>query len=82
MATQRARVPFLCVCVLLFVSRPGDAKEKITFTPTEAAQPQAKPDACEIQVFQNSKPDQAYVDLGVINYHDERHRSKAGSLKL
>ena len=82
MVKQPAQVWFLCICSVLSSSRPGYAKEKITFTPKEAVHYQAKPESCEIQVFQDSKPDQAFVDLGVINYHDERHRSQAGSLKL
>ncbi len=82
MAKHRALVFFLCICPVLFSSRPGYAKEKITFTPKESGQYEAKPASCEIQVFSDSKPDQAYVDLGIINYHDERHRSNAGSLKL
>ena len=81
MAKQPAQVCLLCICSVL-LSASGYAKEKITFTPKEPGQHQAKPQSCEIQVFQDSKPDQAYVDLGIINYHDERHRSKAGSLKL
>jgi hypothetical protein len=82
MVKQRAQVLFLCICSVLFSSHPGYTKEKITFTPKEAGQHQAKPESCEIRVFQDSKPDQAYVDLGIINYHDERHRSNAGALKL
>lgn len=82
MAKRPAQVLCLCVCAVLFFSRPGDAKEKITFAPNESGQHQAKPESCEIQVFQDVKPDQPYVDLGTINYHDERHRSNAGSLKL
>ena len=80
--TKAAHVFFVCVCSVLFVSRAGYAKEKITFTPREPDQHQAKPESCEVLVFTDSKPDRAYVDLGIINYHDERHRSKAGSLKL
>jgi hypothetical protein len=81
MVKQPVRVFLLCICVVLLSSRP-DAKEKIIFTPKEAGQHPAKPASCEIQVFQDAKPTQAYVDLGTINFHDERHRSKAGSLKL
>ena len=81
MVRQQAQVFLLC-CSVLFSSRPGYAKEKITFTPKETVQQQAKPVSCEIRVFQDSKPDQPYVDLGTINFHHERHRSKAGSLKL
>lgn len=83
MAKQRARVFFLCICSVLFSSQPADAKEKITYAPKDGAgQHEAKPESCEIQVFKDSKPDQAYVELGIINYHEERHRSNSGSLKL
>jgi len=82
MVQQPAQVVVLCICSVLLSSRPAYAKEKISFTPKEAVRHQAKPASCEIRVFQDSKPDQAYVELGVINFHDERHRSKAGSLKL
>ena len=82
MAKQLAWVFFLCLCSILFCSRLGYAKEKITFTTKEPRQHQSKPASCEIQVFQDSKPDQPYVEIGIVNYHDERHRSKAGSLKL
>jgi hypothetical protein len=80
--THPAPVLFLCIGSVLCSSRPGHAKEKLTFTPKETAQYQRKPESCEIRVFKDSKPDQPYVDLGVINYHDERHRSRAGSLTL
>ena len=83
MAKQRGLMFFLCICSVLFSSQPGYAKEKITFTPKEgSAKHEAKPESCEIQVFKDSKPDQEYVDLGIINYHDERHRANSGSLKL
>ena len=82
MSKQRARVSFLCICSLLLASVPGYAKEKITYTPRGSGQYEAKPASCEIQVFKDSKPDQTYVELGIINYHDERHRATSGSLKL
>jgi hypothetical protein len=82
MARQAAPVFLLCICSVLFSSRAGYAKEKITFTPKGSDQHKPKPTSCDIQVFQDSKPDQEYVDLGIINYHDERHRAKSGSLKL
>ena|SRR2546427_8888969 len=72
----------LCFFSILFWSRPGNAREKITFTPKTPGQHLPKRDPCEIQVFQDSKPDRPHVDLGIINYHDERHRSKAGALTL
>lgn len=83
MAKQRAQVFFLCICSVLVSAHPGYAKEKITFTQKEGAgQQSAKPESCEIQVFKDSKPDQEYVELGIINYHDERHRAASGPLKL
>ena len=82
MTKQKAQVFILCICLMLFSPHPGYAKEKITFIPTGSGQYEAKPASCEIQVFKDSKPEQAYVELGIINYHDERHRLKAGSLKL
>ncbi len=83
MAKQRAQVFLLCICSVLFSSVESFAKEKITFTPKEGSgQHEAKPASCEIQVFKDSKPDQEYVELGIINYHDERHRAASGSLKL
>jgi hypothetical protein len=81
MMKQQAQMFLLC-CSVLFSWRPGYAKEKITFTPRETRQQQAKPASCEIRVFQDSKPEQPYVEVGTINFHDERHRSRAGSLKL
>jgi len=83
MTTQRALAFFLCICSVLFSSQPAYAKEKITFTPKQGSgQHEAKAASCEIQVFKDSKPDQEYVELGTINYHDERHRANSGSLKL
>jgi hypothetical protein len=83
MAKQRTLVFFLCICSVVFPSDQSYAKEKITFIPKKgAANYEAKPASCEIQVFKDSKPDQAYVDLGVINYHDERHRLNDKSLNL
>jgi hypothetical protein len=83
MAKQRAQVFFLCIWSVLFLSGLGYAKEKITFTPKEGVEKhEAKPASCDIQVFKDSKPDQEYVELGIINYHDERHRAKDGALKL
>jgi hypothetical protein len=81
MVKRQAQLFLLC-CSVLFSSHQGYAKEKITFTPKETGQQQAKPASCEIEVFQDSKPDQPYVEVGTINFHDERHRSRAGSLKL
>jgi hypothetical protein len=82
MLKPSAAILFLCFFSALFWSRPGQAREKITFTPNAPGRHQAKRDPCEIQIFQDSKPDRPYVDLGIINYHDERHRSKAKALTL
>jgi len=83
MTKQRTLVFFLCICSVLSSSAQSYAKEKITFTPKkEAGHYEAKPASCEIQVFKDSKPDQEHVDLGVINYHDERHRLNDKSLNL
>lgn len=83
MSKQQIQVVFLCICSMLISTSPGYAKEKITFTPKDGAgQHESKPESCEIQVFNETKPDQPYVELGIINYHDERHRANSGSLKL
>ena len=82
MAKPGARLCLMCLCSWLASVSPGDAKEKITFTSKTSERHPAKPDACDIQVFQDARPEQAHVELGVINYHDERHRTNAGSLKL
>lgn len=83
MSKPRVHLVFLCICLVLFSSPQAQAKEKITLMPKEGvAQYPAKPASCEIQVFNDSKPDREYVELAVINYHDERHRLTSGSLKL
>jgi hypothetical protein len=82
MANHAGRWLLVCICAIVCATGPGEAKEKLTFTPKESGPYQAKPASCEIQVFQESKPDGDYVDLGVINFHDERHRAKDGALKL
>jgi hypothetical protein len=82
MAMRPVRALVLCICAVLLSSPIGHAKVKITFTPKQAVKYEARPESCEIQVFKDSKPDRTYIDLGVINYHDERHRLKDGSLTL
>ena len=82
MVKPRTRACLLCICSLLAFRGSGDAKEKVTYTPKTLERYAAKPDSCEIQVFQDVKPERAHVELGTINYHDERHRTNAGSLKL
>ena len=83
MRTTLARAHWLFwVCAIVFTPGPGYADEKITFTPKENRQYQAKPEGCAIEVFADAKPEQPYVEIGVVNYHDERHRTNAGSLKI
>lgn len=81
MVNKSARLFVVC-CATVIAAGPGTAKERITFTPKqEHAQP-AKPESCEMQVFTEGKPDRPYIDLGMVNYHDERHRTRDGSLTL
>jgi hypothetical protein len=83
MARQKAQLVFWCVCSVLFLTHQGYAKEKISYTPKDASSKhEPKPESCEIQVFKDSKPQQEYAELGIINYHEERHRANSGSLKL
>jgi hypothetical protein len=73
---------FLVCCATVMAAGPGAAKEKITFIPKQERPQPAKPESCEMQVFVEGKPDRPFIDLGVVNYHDERHRAKDGALKL
>jgi hypothetical protein len=73
---------FLVCCATVMAAASGAAKEKITFVPKQDHAQPAKPESCEMRVFAEGKPDVPFVDLGVVNYHDERHRAKDGSLKL
>ena len=83
MTKTRVNLVFLCICLVLLSPVRGYAKEKITVIPRKGVnQYEAKPASCEIQVFNDSKPDQEYVELAVINYHNEKHRLNSGSLKL
>jgi len=83
MAKTLSLVFILCICSALAPAARSYAKEKITFFPKKGADNyEPKPASCEIQVFNDSKPDQEYIELGVINYHDERHRLDDKSLKL
>jgi hypothetical protein len=84
MAKPRVQlVFFLSICLVLFSPAQAYAKEKITVIPKKGVdQYQPKPESCEIKVFTDTKSDQEYVELAVINYHNERHRLTSGSLKL
>ena len=81
MVNKPAWVFFVC-CLTVIAAGPGTAKEKITFTPKQEQPQPAKPDSCEMPVFAEGKPDRPFIELGVVNYHDERHRTNDGSLKL
>lgn len=74
----------LCMAGMLLVTEPGYARERITVTRKDGHNYPPKADTCEIGVFQEpgTKPDTSHAEIAVINYHDERHRSKDGSLKL
>ncbi len=76
------RTGFLVLCLALLSAPPAHAKGKIAFTPKGDGRNQSRPASCEVQVFQGSRPDTPFVELGTIDYHDERHRSRAGSLNL
>jgi hypothetical protein len=57
--------------------------EKITFAQRGTSAAPAKPESCEIRIFQDpDPPPPGLVDLGVINYHEERHRTRSGALTL
>jgi hypothetical protein len=73
-----------CAVSILLGAQPGYGKEQITVTRKDSRQHPAKPDTCEIDVFQETgtKPQRPYDEVAIVNYHDERHRSKDGSLKL
>jgi hypothetical protein len=72
----------LVVCLLGTLLCSCGAKARISFVPKGAASYEARQGPCGIQVFQDSKPDRPYVEIGTINYHHERHRTSAGALKL
>lgn len=77
---------FVCIVAasVLFSAQPICAKEKITIASKDARKYPPKPEQCEIQVFEDATtlPTQPYVEVAIINYHDERHRTKDGALKL
>jgi hypothetical protein len=77
------RVLLLASALLLAAPSIAAAKEKITFTAKGSAKHDAKPEDCEIQVFQGEElPTSPYVEIGVVNYHDEQHRMNSGSLNF
>jgi hypothetical protein len=80
MRRRSAEVLALCLFGTLCWSCGGRAK--ISFTPKTPGSYQARQEPCDIEVFQDSKPDRSYVELGALNYHHERHRASAGQLTL
>jgi len=72
------------IASILLLTPVGHAKETITIARRDARRFPAKPDRCEIETFQDgiAKPTRPYVEIAVFNYHDERHRTKDGALKL
>src|SRR4051794_38889150 len=84
---QRRRGPQRAIMFALSVlldAQAGYAKEQITITRKDSGQYPPRSDNCAIATFQESeaRPDHSYAEIAIINYHDERHRSKDGSLKL
>jgi hypothetical protein len=84
---QRRPAPrraIVCAVAVLVGAQPGSAKEQITITRKDSRQYPPRPDDCAIAIHEEpeAKPDSSYAEVAIINYHDERHRSKDGSLKL
>src|SRR5262245_35387838 len=85
---QRRLAPRLIMIMsavsLLLSAQPGSAKVQITITRKDSRQYPPKTDNCTIAVYQepDAKPDATYGEVAVINYHDERHRTKDDALKL
>jgi hypothetical protein len=79
----RAPVLAIVACAAALVVGTVHAAEKITFTPKGSEKYPAKPATCEIAVFQDTaKPDRPHTEIGVLNYHDERHRTDTSALTL
>lgn len=72
----------LIVCLLGTALCSCASRAKISFVPKGPASYEARQDQCQIQMFRDSKPDRPYVEIGTLNYHDERHRTGADGLKL
>jgi hypothetical protein len=82
MTKSRCRLLIATVPAVLLLTGAPVAAEKITFTPKGSDSYPSKPATCEIAVFQDGKPGRDYVEIGTVNYHDERHRSKDAALRL
>jgi hypothetical protein len=74
----------LSAASVLLASQSSYGKEQITVTRKDGHQHPSKADTCEIAVFQEpgTKPEAPHIEVAIINFHDEKHRSKDGSLKL
>lgn len=72
----------LALCLLGTLCWSCGGRAKISFTPKNPGSYQARQEPCDIEVFQDSKPDRSYAELGALNYHHERHRASAGQLTL
>ena len=59
-----------------------DGPEKITFAQRGSAATAGKPESCDVRIYVDAEPPPPHVELGVINYHEERHRTRAGALTL
>jgi hypothetical protein len=80
--THRVRYALLTVLCLAIASSSSYAKEKITFLAKDSTKYSARPADCEVEMFAEAKPEQPYVEIGVVNYHEERHRTRDGALKI
>lgn len=72
----------LIVCVLATMMSSCATHARISFVPKGSAAYEPRQPSCDVQVFRDAKPDRPYVEIGTINYHDERHRTSAGGLTL
>jgi hypothetical protein len=67
----------LALVIVVSVLVPACASApRISFVPRAGDAPAvAKAAGCEIEVFRDGKPDRPYTELGVINFHQEWHRT-------
>jgi len=79
-----SRLAIVCAIAVLPGAQSIHAKVQITITRKDSRQYPPKTDDCAITVYQepDAKPDAPYGEVAVINYHDERHRTKDDALKL
>ena len=73
-----SRFFFFFIVALGLTVTAAYAAAKITFTPSEPrVSAAAKDPSCKIEVLE-SRPDRKYVKIGIINYHNEWHRTSSG----